>query len=172
MKYLIFSMLLILVSCTEKKKKELINNSEEDTVYILMNILIKKDDILRVYYIPEGKESFEDNIYLESKIIGSEHFQIVKFKFPQSIYLNKIRLDIGEIKQEQSFTINNISFLFEEKCFLIEKDFEYFFKANRFIVENKLKKNSYYTKGVENRYDPHFMSRNLIDIMDFLLYID
>jgi len=144
----------------------------EDTVYLQVNINIQKNDIFRVYYIPEGKDSFTDRGYLEKKVIGSNEPQTLLFKFPKGTYLKQIRLDISEFRQNQYFKIDFVKFLFENKCFEITENFSYFFKENRFIVLDINEFYKYRTKEIDNKYDPHFLSKNLINIMDYLLYKD
>lgn len=145
---------------------------DEDTVYLQVNITVKKNDIFRVYYIPEGQDSFIDHGYIEKKVIGSNKPQTVLFKFPKGTYLKQIRLDISELRQNQYFKIHLIKFLFENKCFEITENFSYFFRENRFIVLETNEFYKYSTKEIDNKYDPHFLSKNLINIMDYLLYKD
>tara|TARA_R110002049_G_scaffold291474_3_gene475424 strand:+ start:1652 stop:2197 length:546 start_codon:yes stop_codon:yes gene_type:complete len=144
----------------------------EDTVYLQVNITIQKNDIFRVYYIPEGKDSFNDQGYIEQKIIGSNEPQYFVFKFPKGTYLKKIRLDISESRQNQYFSIHLVKFLFENKCFEITENFSYFFKGNKFIFGESNELYNYRTKDLDNKYDPHFLSKNLINVMDYLLYKD
>ena len=145
---------------------------DEDTVYLQVNITIQKNDIFRIYYIPEGKDSFTDQGYLEKKIIGSNAPQTLLFKFPKGTYLRQIRLDISELKQNQYFKIHLVKFLFENKCFEITANFSYFFKANKYIIRETNELYNYRTKDKDNKYDPHFLSKNLINLMDYLLYKD
>tara|TARA_R110000868_G_scaffold150063_3_gene372962 strand:+ start:23557 stop:24066 length:510 start_codon:yes stop_codon:yes gene_type:complete len=144
----------------------------EDTVYLQVNITIQKNDIFRVYYIPEGKDSFIDRGYIEKKVIGSNEPQTVLFKFPKGTYLKQIRLDISELRQNQYFKIHLVKFLFENKCFEITENFSYFFIRNKFIIGEINELYTYRTKDMDKGYDPHFLSKNLINVMDYLLYKD
>lgn len=173
--YMLFILIWFITSCSFFRESicELNPNIDplvDDTVYLLVEITAQKNDIFRVYYMPEGEDSFKDLGYIEKKIASSKESQTILFAFPKGVYLKKIRLDISELRQNQNFTIHRTKFFFERKCFEIKDEFSYFFMENKFIEKEKNTSYIYSTKFINNQYDPHFLSKNLIDVMDYLLY--
>lgn len=143
---------------------------EEDTVYLFVDITIRNNDLFRVYYIPEGENNFKDLTFVEKEVAGSNFPQTIAFEFPKSTYLSKVRLDVSEIRQHQSFEVHKVIFAYGKKCFDIEKQFPHFFTENKFLERGSSESNIFTTRIIDNKYDPHLLSKDLIEVMDYLLY--
>lgn len=82
--------------------------SDFNSVSIIFEGLIPKDDRFKIFYAPGNTYSFsEDNSwYIDIK--GSNQLQTITFRIPDSVKVNRLRLDIGRNPEQTRIDIKNL----------------------------------------------------------------
>lgn len=125
---------------------------------IKITFRLLEEDRIKLYYIPEHRNTYEEENVVETKIIGSLEMQsidVVLDGIPK-----KFRIDLGESKQETSIFIASI--LIGTKSDTIEvneKTIHRFFVPNIYAIKTK---NGYERTSINNRYDPFIESTELL----------
>ena len=126
----ILILFFILISCKEKSSKL---NGEDVFFQVELEIKIKNDDDLILYYKDGTNEWFIDEKAIWSSVKGSNNFQKVVFKIPHQVLPNDFRLDIGrnEFKNQPPIEINKFIMTYDDNSFEITKEnFNKFFRGN------------------------------------------
>ena len=115
MKTKFFTLLLsvILFSCTGDKKKEsldLTNQVEkEDTFNVTLDVVVKKEDVLHMYYTTESATNFGDKAPISIGVKGSEASQKVVFQIPEVDLPKVLRFDVGNNLDQDEIVIKSIT---------------------------------------------------------------
>lgn len=151
---------LVLISCKEK----LSLLKEKDVIFqVEIEIKIKNDDDLILYYKDGTNEWFMDEKAIWSSVKGSNNFQKVVFRIPQDVLPNDFRLDIGrnEFKGQAPIEINKFIMLYDDNSFEITKEnFSKFFRGNQFISYDEELKKYILKKDEQGNYDPFFETKS------------
>ncbi len=170
---LVFAVVLIAVfSCkSEKKETTTITEVEEvkkkekrpDNVIVKIQVEYLEDDHIQLFYIEElegktftGKNSFK------KEIIGKQGIQEVIFEFPKEIYPERLRIDFGSNSNLGTIKIEKILISREDNIIVInQNNFQQFFSLGANISTSD---NYQFNLEIENNhYDPHMMSRLLLN---------
>jgi hypothetical protein len=130
--------------------------SQELTIKITFRLI--DDDRIKLYYIPEHNNTYDEENMIETKITGSIEMQSI------DVVLNEIpkkfRIDLGESKHETIISIASV--LIGTKSDTIEvnkKTIHRFFSPNIYTI---LVKNGFRRIKIKNRYDPFLESTALL----------
>jgi len=163
-KLLFISMIAFLVvSCGNKsendmKETEEIAEEKTTTFDITVDIKIKKDDDLIIYYKDGSNEWIVEEKAVWNTVKGSGDFQKIVFKLPEDVIPNDFRIDIGrnEYKGQDPIEIRSISLNYLDNSFVVTQEmFATFFRPNQFLRYDDVTK-QYSLNKVEENYDPYF----------------
>jgi hypothetical protein len=140
--------------------------ARENKATVTVTILAEQNDMLKIYFIPEGKTGFDEKYSVAKNISGQKDYQKVSFLLPDTVSLSGLRFDIST-NPDQKFvklkeiTVGNASSVqpivvtdlianqfistAPEGCFLqpVEGRFDPFFEFNQKSIEiyNTLRQN-------------------------------
>ena len=137
MKTKFFTLLLsvILLSCNGDKKKEsldLTNQVEkEDTFNVTLDVVVKKEDVLHMYYTTDTATNFGDKAPISIGVKGSEASQKVVFQIPEVDLPKVLRFDVGNNLDQDEIIINSITleYLGKTRSF-VGKEMAFFFRVD------------------------------------------
>lgn len=156
---------VVFLSCKNETKKEEVKPVEEAkslTFDVVLDLIIKKDDDLIVYYKDGTNEWFVEEKAVWNTVKGSNEVQKVVFHMPEGVLPNDLRLDIGrnEFKGQEGIEIKNIAISYLDKKFDIpQSQIEMFFKPNQFITYDAASKLYSFKKDDKGNFDPYFETK-------------
>ena len=165
---LIISYLFImasLVSCKkEENKKQLdaVAQLPEKTFNVEVDLIIKKEDDLILYYKDGTNEWFVEEKAVWNTVKGKDDVQAVRFNLPEGVLPNDLRLDIGrnEFKDQKEIEIKKIIVSYLDNKFEISQDqMATFFKPNQYISYDAASKLYAFKKDDKGNYDPFFETK-------------
>ncbi len=86
----------------------------EEGVKVSLEAIIKKDDEIHLYYTEDGSIDFK-NPPMTTKVVGNENAQIVTFNFPEEVFPNEVRLDMGTNLAQEPIILKSIKFEYKGK---------------------------------------------------------
>ncbi|WP_396177347.1 hypothetical protein [Flavobacterium sp.] len=108
----------IFASCKEESSKtEEIATKEANNFKVIVNVTIKKDDNLSLFYTEDGSTDFSQIQPLWVDVKGSDAAQDVVFNLPEDAMPTQIRLDFGINKEQETIIINKFSMYYSGKSF-------------------------------------------------------
>lgn len=156
---------LALFSCKNEAKEESEKSTEitqSVTFDILLDLKIKKDDDLIIYYKDGTNEWIVEEKAVWNSVKGSDEFQTVIFHMPDGVVPNDFRLDIGrnEFKNQEPIEIRRLTLSYLNNKFSVEEgQFDLFFKPNQYITFDEKTKQYSFSKDSLGSYDPYFETR-------------
>jgi hypothetical protein len=87
----------------------------EEGLKVSLEGIIKKDDKIHLYYTEDGSIDFSKNPPMITKVVGSEVSQIVNFNFPEEVFPNEIRFDMGTNLAQEPIVLKSIKFEYKGK---------------------------------------------------------
>ena len=158
-------LLISFLSCKNETKKGEVKPIEEikaNTFDVVVDLNIKKDDELILFYKDASISYFDENHTVYAGLKGNEQSQKAIFSLPEGVLPNDIRLDISSNKKQEPIKINSIELVFEGRKFRIDsKDFEKYFKPNEFInFDSSSSTAAMFEK--DEKFDPYFTTHNAI----------
>ena len=162
--------LLILTACGRgKKNATVIIDRTDRKIKVVVNATVLENDVFEVYYYEHGQEAFHPLDFISTAVVGGSNPQDIVFELPELVYPERIRLDFGKNKNQKNIELNVLKLASNSK--------EYVFGTNEII--NELKPSKFIdfdkdnfiieTKEVEGRYDPYFYTKNISNIINYLL---
>lgn len=123
----------IFVSCKDESPKQedtadkVVNNFK-----VTVNVTIKKDDNLSLYYTEDGSTDFTTIQPMWVNVKGSETPQDVVFTLPADASPTQIRMDFGINKDQETIIINKFSMNYSDKAFQASgEEFYIYFDADK-----------------------------------------
>ncbi|CAM3594540.1 hypothetical protein [Flavobacterium chungbukense] len=151
-----FLIALLISSCGKKEENQ---TKKKDLFTVTIEGIFAKNDKLQVFYLVEGGEWKDENSVFRSVYASSEMQKIV-INFPEKVFPENIRVDLGYNTTQQNVTIKNISIQHNSK--VINGDFDAYkkyFYTNEFVTWDP----NYYgykLSVINNQYDPFLMGSN------------
>ncbi|AZQ59694.1 hypothetical protein EJ994_13095 [Maribacter sp. MJ134] len=123
-----------------------------------MTFKMLEDDRIKFYYIPEHKNTYDEDNVIETKITGSSKIQGINIELNQ--IPKKFRIDLGESKHETTISIASIIIgTMNDRIEINEKTIHRFFSPNIYAIKSE---NGYKRISIDNRYDPFIESTALL----------
>lgn len=158
---------LAFVSCKNEDKKDgdIIKKEEvkPETFDVSVNLTIKKDDDLILYYKDGSNEWFDEEHAVWMGVKGNEQPQTVVLSLPEGSMPIDIRLDLGrnEYKNQDPIAIHGVKLSFLDKSFEInEHQILDFFNPNQYLKFDEVTKKFILQKDEKGGYDPFLESKN------------
>lgn len=149
--YILFCFFLL--SCKKK------NDNKNGNIEVIVNIVIKNDNDIILYYKDGSNEWFVDEKTVWVGVKGSENIQQTIFKINSNILPNDFRLDIGRnyFKGKETIQIKKFVLKYYDKSLVIPEDkFNLFFKGNEYVTYDEFTKTYILDKNKDGSYDPFF----------------
>ncbi len=153
-----------LFSCKSEVKEaaaaaEVIEKQKFEQFTVTVDIKIKKDDDLIVYYKDGTNEWIVEDKAVWNTVKGSNEFQKVVFELPKDVVPNDFRFDIGrnEFKGQEPVEIRSIKLNYYNNEFEITQDmFATFLRPNQYVKYDEVTKQYSFAKDEKGYYDPYF----------------
>ncbi len=136
----------------------------KDIFKVTVTALVKKEDSFQLFYTKNNTSNFTEPNSVIKKFKGKESFQKIEFELPKGTVAEKLRLDIGTNRKQNTVKIKSILISYKNKeIFIPGRLIKKYFKPNHYISLNS---NSllYNLKEVEvngkRKYDPSFVCNN------------
>lgn len=163
---------ILLISCkdgnNEENNNELSNTEEVEvekpTFLVDLDLIIKKDDTLQLFYAEYGEEVFNGAKNVSTFVKGDEMSQKVMFKLPADVSPTKLRIDFGNNVEQDIIEIKNFKITYLDKV-IEAKDtmfFQYFIPNEQIKWDRKNATLEIIEKNKE-KYDPQFGSREVLE---------
>lgn len=160
-KYILITLSGILTFVILSRYLKNANSYDLKEVQVILTARVLDDDVFQLFYWEKSEPKFKIEKSIRTKVKGEGGFQEIAFELPTINDLYKLRLDIGENKDQQTVVIKGIQFLSTEG--------EYDFNADEFnqmFAPNKNVKvegggqfsGTIGTNGDRVFYDPYFVS--------------
>ncbi|WP_165749401.1 alginate O-acetyltransferase AlgX-related protein [Cellulophaga sp. Z1A5H] len=140
-----------------------LKTTTHNNLKVILSAKVLKDDMFQLFYEEEEKDGFSHKKTVDVEISGKKDFQEITFMVPKIASLNRLRLDIGNNKNQNSIIIRSIRFSLDEQVIIYDVEaFNRLFKPNNYV--KKIDKNGTF-KGLsamrKNKkiFDPYFSSR-------------
>lgn len=159
-KLIIAVIFISLLSCKNNEQKESPEAIEEvkpKTFQVLLDLVIKTDDELILFYKNGPNQWFDDEKTVWNNVKGSEETQTVVFNLPEGVLPTDLRIDIGrnEMKNLKDIEIKKIAISYLDKSFEIPQDkMDTYFKPNKCMSYDASTKIYTFKKDDEGMYDP------------------
>lgn len=157
-----FFIMASLVSCKNEESRKhsyAVGELPEKTFNVEVDLIIKKEDDLILYYKDGTNEWFVEEKAVWNTVTGKDDVQAVTFNLPEGVLPNDLRLDIGrnEFKDQKGIEIKKIIVSYLENKFEISQDqIATFFKPNQYISYDEASKLYSFKKDDKGNYDPFF----------------
>ncbi len=142
----------------------------KESFQVILNTLVKKNDNFQLFY-SNSSSSFSEKQSINKSVLGKKHYQIIEYNISENIFPNKIRIDIGSNRKQNSIKIESIVFRYKTKeIFIPENLIPKFIKPNSFIDFNP--NNYLYSlhtleQNEKTTYDPYLEgSKELITLLE------
>lgn len=125
---------------------------------------VSQDDVFQVFYTSDdASEHFSTKSMIRKKVFGSDEFNTVKIQLPKNMLPYKIRIDLGEKKEQGEIGIQEIKLKYLGREIDIKKELILeFFSINEFLKYD-YGKGIFKSSLVNNRYDPFIISSALLN---------
>jgi hypothetical protein len=146
-KIILACLFLTLISCKKEEnnktesQEEIVDNTK-DLFKVSMDLLIKKNDTLHLYYTEDGSVNFNEESSIWQSISGKDANQEITFNLPQDVYPTQFRIDFGVNKVNEEIVLRRIKFDYLEKSFIASDSmiFMYFRPDESNSIVDKTKK--------------------------------
>lgn len=172
--YLVF-IIVFIFSCKDKND----NFTKEDNqvevkkkpFLIEMDLKVYDDDVICLYYKDNTITFFNENMGIYKNIIKSEHLQKISFELPEEITPNDFRFDLSHQNPKQKIIINKITFVKEDKSFIIEgNEILKYLTPNQGVVFNEDDKTFTFRNNEDGSYDPYLSTNgNFYPLLETLV---
>ena len=124
---IILSVLLVTILFTGCKNEEKGKPNEEPNeeavlsknVIVTLDLTIKKDDDLQVYYTDKTSTDFNEKESIWQHVKGSEVPQKVVFNLPEDAFPTMVRIDFGVNKDQEDIILSGVGFEYLGKNFIV-----------------------------------------------------
>jgi hypothetical protein len=149
---------LFLVSCNQEKKEVVTEGKPEpkvETFDVTVEVIVKKDDDLIVYYRDETNEWFDEDHAIWQNVKGSDQVQTLTFSLPEAVLPNNLRFDFSKNPEQEPVKILKIKLSYLGKSFEVNEEnmFKYF-QTNEHVKYDTETKLFTPIKNEEGVYDP------------------
>jgi len=168
---------IFLLFCSCKQVKQQATNEEtvaletiEDALSIpsftvILTAKVLENDRFHVYYRGFDDPNFVTDNMITSSVVGQDDFQEISFVLKKGDLPIFFRIDCGINFEQQPVIFESLKIRYLNKQYNFDKlEFAQLFRPNQYVnfVTNK---SEILTSVIDGRYDPHFISINLAEIV-------
>ena len=158
-------LLIIIFSCNNNINK----NGIENQLIVHIELKIVQDDVLELYFDNRETNTFSSKKSIRKKIKGSNSFQKVSFILDKDAYPNRIRIDLGENRSQETIEIKEIGLQYNNATHTFSnEEIDKLFKPNIYLDYRSLMATP---KQMNGNYDPYLESFNLSKYINELIHI-
>lgn len=135
--------------------------AELKAMQVVLSAKVPKDDVFQFFYWEQSETNFQIKKSVRSEVKGLNDFQEIVFQLPNIVDLYRIRLDIGENKEQGDVIIREIRFIKEDEEYGFDINaFNRLFAPNKYITQQGKDNFRGKTLMVNSKsiYDPYFIS--------------
>lgn len=115
--------LFSLISCEDSNKNS--------NFVLNVDLVIKKDDSLHIYYKKGGTINFNENESFWVRVKGQNKNQKVAIEFPKDIVPNQVRIDFSRNLEQREIIFNKFEFAYRGNSFVAKgKDIYKYFRVD------------------------------------------
>lgn len=153
------------ISCKDDKEQEKEVEVKKPVFNIALDLLIKKDDSLQVFYCEDGDIEFNGAKTVWSGIKGNENFQQIIFSLPEDVLPTKLRIDVSKNKNQDPIEFKSVTLNYLDKTFQAKDTmfFQYFIPNDQIDWDRKKAIAKFKAKEGEV-FDPQFGSRDVLEM--------
>lgn len=163
--YIIASLSLSVVlfaSCNKEEKKEVVEKAELNNIQVSLDLTIKKDDSLQVFYKDEAIVAFGEENSVIVAVKGSTSQQEVIFNLPEEITPTELRFDIGNKEGQEPIVLNDFKMKYKEKVYSAKDSTMLYFAPNDQLTYDAISKTLTHKKISGQPYDPFIYSTPIL----------
>ena len=152
----------VLFSCKSDKQEEPAA-PKKPTVKVALDLVIKKDDSLQLFYIQHGETEYNGALTVWAPVKGSDEPQEVLFDLPEDVLPTKLRIDLSKNKEQDPIEVKKFTIKYKERAFQVKDTMFYqYFIPNEQVEWDRKKAVATFKKDGKD-YDPQFGSREVMD---------
>lgn len=141
----------------------------ENRFKLIIDVVVLKNDKFQLYYKEYNIAEFSANKMTEVFVNGSTNSQKIIFSIPSNETPTHLRLDFGANYSQEVIKFNNMVLRYGNKEYEFDNEkFAQLFKSNKYTSFDEFSK-KIKNKVISERYDPHYISINLEEIIFQLL---
>lgn len=152
-------------SCKDDSKiEEKVVVQNKPVFKIALDLVIKKDDSLQVFYCENGETEINGANTVWSSVKGNNNSQQVIFNLPEDVFPTKLRIDLSKNKDQDEIEIKGFTINYDEKSFSVKDTMFYqYFIPNEQIDWDRKKAIAKFKSKEGEFFDPQFGSRELME---------
>jgi len=152
-------------SCKDDSKiEEEVVVQNKPVFKIALDLVIKKDDSLQVFYCENGETEINGANTVWSSVKGNNNSQQVIFNLPEDVFPTKLRIDLSKNKDQDEIEIKGFTINYDEKSFSVKDTMFYqYFIPNEQIDWDRKKAIAKFKSKEGEFFDPQFGSRELME---------
>lgn len=153
--------LTLFLSCKDEKKEE-VKAPVLNNIQISLDLIIKKDDSLQLFYKDEAIPAFNEENSIITPVKGSSERQEIIFNLPEEITPSELRFDIGNKEGQSPVVINNFKMQYKDVVYDSKDSTMLYFLPNNQLKYDAATKTLTYNKVENEPYDPFIYSTELL----------
>jgi len=163
--YILASLLsmFLMTSCKEEKKSEVVEEPKLNNIQVSLDLIIKKDDSLQIFYKDQAIPSFGEENSIIIPVKGSTQKQEVVFNLPEEITPTELRFDIGNKEGQDPVVINNFIMKYKDKFYSAKDSTMIYFAPNDQLIYDASSKTLTHKSMAGQPYDPFIYSTPILE---------
>lgn len=165
----VFLLSFALLACKKEAEEDSLKEekvqAELPSFLVDLDLVIKKDDTLQLFYTESGENTFVGSKRVRAAVKGNEAEQTISFKLPGDVLPTRLRIDFGENAKQEPIEVKKFKMSYLDKDFEIKDTMFYqFFFPNNQIEWNRKNAILKVVKQGDEKYDPQFISREIMEM--------
>lgn len=147
-----------------KSANEVVEKKETPAFLVELDLVIKKDDTLQLFYTEFENEPFVGTKKVRTIVKGNSQEQKINFKLPGDVFPKRLRIDFGEYEGQEPIDFKNFKVSYLDNTFEAKDTMFYqFFMPNKQIQWDRKNAVINVNKKDGELYDPQFLSREILE---------
>ena len=116
---------VIMFSCKNEVKQDEAKQEINNKFKVTLNLLIKKNDTLHLYYTEDNSINFKEESSIWLSLPGKNESQDITFELPEDVFPTQFRFDLGVNQENEKIKLNSVKFDYLDKSNLISESLLY-----------------------------------------------
>lgn len=122
---------VIMFSCKNEDKQDEAKQEINNKFKVTLNLLIKKNDTLHLYYTEDNSINFKEESSIWLSLPGKNESQDITFELPEDVFPTQFRFDLGVNQENEKIKLNGVKLNYHEKSFAANDSLIYrYFRVN------------------------------------------